>query len=91
MKKLLGILSTFSASLSGFSLSVKVDQEKNGEESSKKDSEVGTELNLKGEGLCGEGCDDGVHGEGGGGDSGRDGCNGGLLQVEAGLSNPLGN
>ena len=76
---LLGVLSSLSASFTGLSLGVKVDQEKNGKKSSNKNGKVGTELNLKGEGLCGEGRNDGVHGEGGGGDGGnRDGGDSGL-------------
>ena len=89
---LLSILSTISSSLTRFRLNVKVDQEKDGEESSEKNGKVGTELNLKGKGLGGKGLYDGVHGEGGGGD-GRDGdCgNGSFLHVEAGFGDALGN
>lgn len=89
---LLSILSTISSSLTRFRLNVKVDQEKDGEESSEKNGKVGTELNLKGKGLGGKGLYDGVHGEGGGGDgSDGDGGNGSLLHVEAGFGDALGN
>jgi len=89
---LLGILSTISSSLTRFGLHEKVDQEKAGKESAQKNGKVGTELNLKGKGLGGEGLYDGVHGEGGGGNGGDgDGGNGSLLHVEAGFDEALGN
>ena len=89
---LLGILSTASSSFARFRLNVKVDQEEDGEERSQKNGKVGTELNLKGKGLGGEGLYDGVHGEGGSGNGGDgDGGNGSLLHVEAGFDEALGN
>lgn len=88
---LLGILSAGASSLSRLGLHVKVDQEEAGQERAEEDGEVGAELDLQGEGLRGEGRDDGVGGEGRGGDGGRDGGDSGLLEVEAGLSDPLGN
>jgi len=91
VESLLRVLSTLPASFARFSLTVKVDQEKNREEGSKKDSKVGTELNLEGEGLCWEGLNNRVHGEGGGGNNGRDSGDGGLLHVETRLDEPLGN
>lgn len=91
-KYLLGILSSSLSGLTWFCLDVKVDQEKNGKEGSKKNGEVGTKLNLKGESLCWEGLNDGVHGEGRGRDgSGRDGGDSGLLEVEARFNDLLGN
>lgn len=51
MKYLLGVDATVPSGLTGFSLNVKVDQEKNGKEGSEEDGEVGAELNLEGEGL----------------------------------------
>jgi hypothetical protein len=48
-------------------------------------------LNLKGKSLCWEGSNDGVHGEGWGGNGGRDGGDGGLLEVKARLNDLLGN
>ena len=88
---LLGILSTGLSSSTGLSLGVKVDQEKGWKEGSEKNGKEGSLLNLKGEGLCWEGRDDGVHGEGRGGDGGRDGGDGSLLEVEAGFNDLLGN
>jgi len=85
-RNLLGILSSGLSSLTGFSLDVKVDQEKGGEEGSQKNGEVGSKLNFKGEGLGREGLDDGVNCEGRGGDSSDgDGSDGSLL------NGPLGN
>jgi len=79
-RNLLGILSSGLSSLTGFSLDVKVDQEKGGEEGSQKNGEVGSKLNFKGEGLGREGLDDGVNCEGRGGDSSDgDGSDGSLL------------
>jgi hypothetical protein len=60
-------------------LNVKIDKEKYGKESSKDNGKVSSELNLKGNGVGGEGLNDGVHGEGGGGhNGGGDGSNGSL-------------
>jgi len=90
-KYLLGILSTGSSGSTGLTLGVKVDQEKAWKEGSEKNGKEGTLLNLKSEGLCWEGRNDGVHGEGGGGDGGRNGGDGSLLEVEARLNDLLGN
>lgn len=61
-------------------MDVKIDQEKDGEEGSQKNGEVGSELNLKGKGLGGEGLHDRVHCEGRCGDgSDGDGSDGSLL------------
>ena len=91
-KYLLGILASGSSGLTRFSLDEKVDQEKARKEGSKNNGKVGTELNLKRKSLCWEGLNDGVHGEGRGGDSGGgDGGDGSLLQVEARLNDLLGN
>ncbi len=60
-------------------MDVKIDEEKYGKEGSEDNGKVCSELNLKGNRVGGEGLDDGVHGEGGGGhDRGRDGSNGSL-------------
>ena len=90
-KHLLGILSTILSSLTCLSLSVKVDQEKDWKEGSKKNGKEGTLLNLKRKSLCWEGLNDGVHGEDGGGNGSRDGGDGSLLEVEARFNDLLGN
>lgn len=90
-KNLLGVLSTSLSSSTSLGLGVKVDQEKSWEEGSEKNGKVSSELNLKGKSLCWESLNDGVHGEGRGGDGSRDGGDGGLLEVEARLNDLLGN
>lgn len=88
---LLGILSTSLSSLTRFSLDVKVDQEKSGKEGSEKDGKVGTECNLEGESLCGEGLYDGVNSKGRCGDGGSwDGGDSSLLEVKSRFNDPLG-
>ena len=89
-KYLLGVLAAGGSGLTGLSLSVKVDQEETWEESSEKNGKESSLLNLKGKSLCRESLNDGVHGESRGGDSGRDGGDGGLLEVEARLNDLLG-
>ena len=66
---LLGINTSLTSGLSGFSLDEKVDKEQAWKKSSKCDSHVSTELNLKGNRSGGHSLDDGVHGEGRGGQS----------------------
>ena len=91
-KYLLGILSTSLSSLTRLCLDVKVDQEKDRKEGSKKNGKVSTELNLKGKSLRWEGLNNGVHCEGRSGDSSSgDGSDGSLLQVEARFNDLLGN
>jgi len=81
---LLGILSTFTSSLSGFGLDEKVDKEKTGKEGSEKNGKVGTELNLKSHGVGGKDLDDGVKSKGRSGNgSNRKGGGGSLLEVES--------
>mmetsp|Transcript_11678 Transcript_11678/g.15246 ORF Transcript_11678/g.15246 Transcript_11678/m.15246 type:complete len:116 (-) Transcript_11678:144-491(-) len=60
---LLGVLTTSPTGLTRLSLDVQVDKEQARKEGSKQDSKVGTELNLKGEGLCRKGLDNGIEGE----------------------------
>lgn len=75
-------MSSFTSSPARFGLDVKVDEEKAGKECSEKDGEVGTELNLKGEGVCWELVNNGVKSKGRGGNSGREDSGGGGLDVE---------
>jgi hypothetical protein len=62
-KNLLGILSTWSAGFSGLGLDEKVDEEQAWEKSSQNNSQVSTELNLKGKRGGGHGFNDGIQGK----------------------------
>ena len=78
-----GVFGTSLASLGG---DVQVDEEKTGEESSKKNSQVSTELNLKGQGGGRKSLNNGVHGESRGRKSGNRNSSGSAL-CEGGLGN----
>jgi len=84
---LLGILTTFTSSTSGFGLDEKVDKEKAGKEGSEKNGKVGTELNLKSHGVGGESLNNGVKSKGRSGKGGNGkGSGGSLLDIESGRS-----
>lgn len=81
---LLGILSTGTSSLSGFGLDVQVDEEEAREESAQGDGKVCAELDLQCDRVRRQGLNDGVQGEGRGGDGSDRQCSGGDLS-EGGL------
>ena len=70
---LLGINTSFTSSTTGFGLDEKVDEEQARKKSSQCDSQVSTELNLKGDSVGGAGLNNGVDSEGRGSCEGRSG------------------
>jgi hypothetical protein len=80
MSHLFRVDTTLTSGLSGFGLDVKVDEEKNGKESSKSNGKVGTELDLKGNRVGGKRLDDRFHSKSRGSESGNgQGTEGGNL------------
>jgi hypothetical protein len=85
-ENLLGILPTGTSSLSGFGLDVQVNEEEAREEGAKGDGKVCAELDLQCDRVRGQGLNDGVQGEGRGGNGSDGQCTGGDLS-EGGLGN----